>query len=320
MNRREFVAATAVATVAAGLTSPAAGSPAATAADAHSLTRKQRKPRYCLNMSTIRGQGLTLPEQVRISAEAGYDAIEPWMRDLYQFVEQGGRLSDLKKQLDDAGLTVESAIGFAQWIVDDPAARQAGLEEARRDMDLLRQIGGKRIAAPPIGAQSAAGPPLPTIAERYRDLLEVGRQQGVVPQLELWGFSKTLSRLSELAYVAVGAEHPDACVLPDFYHIYKGGSEFAGLGMLAATRMHVFHINDYPADPPRDAIQDAHRVFPGDGVCPLEETIAMLLRGGFEGFFSLELFNPEYWKRDALEVAREGLAKSKAVVEAALAR
>src|SRR5690606_15776359 len=146
MNRREFVAATAVATVAAGLTSPAAGSPAATAADAHSLTRKQRKPRYCLNMSTIRGQGLTLPEQVRISAEAGYDAIEPWMRDLYQFVEQGGRLSDLKKQLDDAGLTVESAIGFAQWIVDDPAARQAGLEEARRDMDLLRQIGGKRIA------------------------------------------------------------------------------------------------------------------------------------------------------------------------------
>src|SRR5690606_23706373 len=133
-----------------------------------------------------------------------YDAIEPWMRDLYQFVEQGGDLGDLKKQLDDAGLTVESAIGFAQWIVDDPAARKAGLEEARRDMDLLRQIGGKRIAAPPIGAQNSEGPPLQTIAERYRDLLEVGRQQGMVPQLELWGFSKTLSRLSELAYVAVG--------------------------------------------------------------------------------------------------------------------
>lgn len=321
MNRREFVAATAVATVAAGLTSTAAESPAtADSADASSLTRKQRKPRYCLNTSTIRGQGLSLPEQVRVTAEAGYDAIEPWMRDLHQYVEQGGSLSDLKKQLDDAGLTVESAIGFAQWIVDDSAARQAGLEEARRDMDLLRRIGGKRIAAPPIGAQNAAGPPLQTIAERYRDLLEVGREQGVVPQLELWGFSKTLSRLSELAFVAVGAEHPDACVLPDFYHIYKGGSEFAGLGMIAATRMHVFHINDYPANPPRETIQDAHRVFPGDGVCPLAETIAMLLRGSFEGCFSLELFNPEYWKRDALEVAREGLAKSQAVVAAALTR
>jgi len=319
MNRREFVAATAVATVAAGLTSPVAGSPAASA-DASSLTRKQRKPRYCLNMSTIRGQGLSLPEQVRVSAEAGYDAIEPWIGDLKKYVEQGGDLGELKKQLDDAGLTVESAIGFAQWIVDDPAARQAGLEEARRDMELLRQIGGKRIAAPPVGAQNSEGPPLQTIGERYRDLLEVGRRQGVVPQLELWGFSKTLSRLSELAFVVVAAEHPDACVLPDFYHIYKGGSDFAGLGMIEATRMHVFHINDYPADPPRESIQDAHRVFPGDGVCPLEETIAMLLRGGFEGFFSLELFNPEYWKRDALEVAREGLAKSKAVVEAALAR
>ena len=82
--------------------------------------------------------------------------------------------------------------------------------------------------------------------------------------------------------------------------------------------MHVFHINDYPADPPRASIQDAHRVFPGDGVCPLEEIIAMLLSGGFQGFFSLELFNPEYWKRDALEVAVKGLAKSKAVVEAAV--
>jgi 2-keto-myo-inositol isomerase len=319
MNRREFVTATAVATVAAGLTLPAAGSPAADT-DTDSLTRKQRKPRYCFNTSTIRGQQLSLPEQIRITAEAGYDAIEPWMRDLHQFVEQGGKLEDLKKQLDDAGLTVESAIGFAQWIVDDPAARRAGLEEARRDMDVLRRIGGKRIAAPPIGAQNAAGPPLPTIAERYRDLLEVGHRQGVVPQLELWGFSKTLSRLSELAFVAVGAEHPDACVLPDFYHIYKGGSDFAGLGMIAATRMHVFHINDYPANPPRETIQDAHRVFPGDGVCPLAETIAMLLRGGFEGYFSLELFNPEYWKRDALEVAREGLAKSKAIVEAALTK
>ncbi len=279
----------------------------------------QKPIRFCLNTSTLRGQKLSVPDQIQVCAEAGYDAIEPWMRDLYQFVDEGGSLGDLRKQLEDANLTVESAIGFAKWIVDDQAERKAGLEEARRDMDLLTQIGGKRIAAPPVGAHTQAGPALEVIAGRYRDLLVLGAETGITPQLELWGFSKTLSRLGELAYVATAAEHSDACVLPDFYHIYKGGSRFEGLGMIEASRMHVFHMNDYPSDPPRETIQDANRVFPGDGVCPLPEIIANLIRSGFAGVFSLELFNPEYWQRDALEVAKEGLDKSRAVVKQAQA-
>lgn len=279
----------------------------------------QKPIRFCLNTSTLRGQKLSVPDQIKVCAEAGYDAIEPWMRDLYQFVDEGGKLGDLRKQLEDANLTVESAIGFAKWIVDDQAERKAGLEEARRDMDLLTQIGGKRIAAPPIGAHTQAGPALEVIAARYRDLLVLGAELGITPQLELWGFSKTLSRLGELAYVATAAEHSDACVLPDFYHIYKGGSRFEGLGMIEASRMHVFHMNDYPSDPPRETIQDANRVFPGDGVCPLPEIIANLIRSGFAGVFSLELFNPEYWQRDAFEVAKEGLEKSRAVVQQAQA-
>ncbi|MEM6364780.1 MAG: sugar phosphate isomerase/epimerase, partial [Planctomycetota bacterium] len=57
---------------------------------------------------------------------------------------------------------------------------------------------------------------------------------------------------------------------------------------------------------------------PGDGVCPLVDTIAMLLRHGFRGTFSLELFNPGYWKQPALDVAQQGHMKSQAVVDAAL--
>ena len=37
------------------------------------------------------------------------------------------------------------------------------------------------------------------IAERYRSLLELGDGIGVVPQVEVWGASKTLSRLGEAA-------------------------------------------------------------------------------------------------------------------------
>ena len=42
----------------------------------------------------------------------------------------------------------DSVIGFFDWIVDDDVRRHLALEEARRNMEMVHQIGGKRIAAP----------------------------------------------------------------------------------------------------------------------------------------------------------------------------
>jgi sugar phosphate isomerase/epimerase len=151
-------------------------------------------------------------------------------------------------------------------------------------------------------------------AERYRALLEVGRQQGIVPQVEVWGFSKMLSRLGEALFVAVESGHPDACLLPDVYHIFKGGSDFAGLGLLGPRAVHVFHLNDYPAQPPRETITDADRVYPGDGIAPLDRILGTLRDVGCRCALSLELFHPGYWKQDAALVARTGLEKMRAAV------
>ena len=139
----------------------------------------------------------------------------------------------------------------------------------------------------------------------------------VVPQAELWGHSKTLTKLSEATMVAVETGHPKACILPDVYHLHKGGSDFHGVKLLGGATMFNFHMNDYPAVPPRQQITDAHRIYPGDGVAPLTELIRDLLHIGFKGILSLELFNREYWKQDAMLVARTGLEKMKAVVAAA---
>jgi 2-keto-myo-inositol isomerase len=68
-------------------------------------------------------------------------------------------------------------------------------------------------------------------------------------------------------------------------------------------------MNDYPATPPRQTISDKDRVNPGDGIAPLADIIRTLRAIDFNGYLSIELFNPDYWKRDALEVAREALRK-----------
>ena len=292
---------------------------ASAAADPNS-SRSEKEPfGYCLNLSTIRGQKLPLVEEIEVAAKAGYQAIEPWMNKIDGYVKEGGSLRDLGKRIADLGLSVESAIGFAEWIVDDEARRARGMEQAKRDMATLREIGGKRIAAPPAGATDRSDLDLFRAAERYAALVDLGEKMGVIPQVEVWGFSKCLSRLGETTFVAIESGRAKACILPDVYHIFKGGSDFAGLGLLSGSAVHVFHVNDYPAEPKRETMTDAHRVYPGDGVAPLNQIFRTIRDNGFRGYLSLELFNPDYWQQDALQVARTGLQKTREAVSRAFA-
>lgn len=282
------------------------------------MTNPTEPFRYCLNTSTIRKQSLPLTYLVEIAAEAGYDAIEPWIDEIDKYVADGGSLSDLKKRIEDHGMTVEAAIGFFNWVTEDEAERAKGFDEARRNMELLAAIGGKRLAAPAFGATDRTDVNLLQAAERYRELLVMGEEYNVIPQVEVWGFSKTLRRLGEAALVAIESGHPQACILADSYHLYKGGSDPAGLRLLNANALRLFHINDYPDIPPA-TIQDSDRVYPGDGIAPLGEILRALRDIGFSGALSLELFNDTYYRQDPKEVAKTGLEKTRAVVQSALA-
>ncbi|MGQ9761246.1 MAG: sugar phosphate isomerase/epimerase family protein [Thermogutta sp.] len=273
--------------------------------------------RFCLNTATIRAKKLSLVEEIELAAKVGYDGIEPWTREIEEYVSSGGSLSELRKRLDDRGISVESAIGFPSWIVDDESQRSKGLEQMKREMDWIAQLGGTRIAAPPAGAHNPPLIDLRRVAERYAQLLDLGKAMGVIPQLEIWGSSANLSRLSEAAYVLVECGHPQACALFDVFHIYRGGSSPEGLRVFNGHALHVFHMNDYPAEPPREKIRDSDRVFPGDGVAPLSTIIRILSEIGFRGALSLELFNPEYGKMAAEEIAQIGLRKMKQAVAAA---
>ncbi len=270
--------------------------------------------RFGLNTSTIRGQDLSVEQEVDVAGRAGYDGLEPWLGKLNAFVEEGGSLKDLRKRIDDHGLTIESAIGFASWIVNDEAKRKKGLEQAKRDMDLIAQLGGRRIAAPPAGVSADETVTLDDAAERYRALLEISDEIGVTPQIEMWGGNRTIGTVSKAIYVAVRAGHPKACFLGDVYHTYKGDSSFDGLRMLGGNALQVYHFNDYPANPPREKIGDADRVHVGDGIAPIREILEIFLSVGATPVLSLELFNREYWKQDANDVAKVGLEKMKAAV------
>ena len=44
-------------------------------------------------------------------------------------------------------------------------------------------------------------------------------------------------------------------------------------GGLPHYSMEIFHINDYPGEPSREEIADKDRVYPGDGVAPMNQIL-----------------------------------------------
>lgn len=265
--------------------------------------------RFSLNTSTISGQKLGIEKYIDIAARAGYDSIEPWIGDLNAYVSNGGSLRTLKKLLDDSKITAVNAIGFAPWMTDDDTQRKEGFKQMRGEMEMLAELGCPRIAAPSAGVKTT--PDLYKVGERYRELLDLGRQTGVRPLLEIWGAS-VFSHIGQAMMAIAVSNDPDARILADVYHLFRGDSGFESLKMLDGNVIEVFHMNDYPGDLAREKMEDKDRIYPGDGIAPLKQIVADLKEMEGTKILSLELFNREYWKQDPLQVAKTGLEKMKA--------
>lgn len=277
-------------------------------------SKNQAPFRISLNVSTIRTYRLPVEQQIDVCSAAGFDGIELWMSDIQDYKNRGGSLNTLAAKLKDHRLILENVIGFAQWAADDPNKRDEGVLQMQHEMDITATLGGKYIAAPVMGIDSLEREHLDDYAQRYLRIIEAGKPPGVTPLLELWG-PGVLCKLADAAHIALATGHPDARLLLDFYHLYRGGNSFDSLELINLAHLPVFHMNDYPLAPPREQLNDRDRVYPGDGICPFDTLIPLLYRGGFRGAFSVELFNEEYGRNNTVEqVLATTLEKTKKII------
>ena len=181
---------------------------------------------------------------------------------------------------------------------------------------MLAQLGCKRMAATGMGTTDADVPALDVIAERYSAILDMGEPFGIVPQIEMWGFQKNLQDVAEVLYIAMKSGHASARVLLDVFHLYRGNTSLDTLSLMDPNAVEMFHMNDYPAGFPYQTITDADRIYPGDGIAPIKQTLGILLQNRKTPLvLSTELFNKGYYRQDALTVAKPSLANMKAIVE-----
>jgi len=97
---------------------------------------------YCLNTSTIRGQGLSIVEEVTLAAKAGYCAIEPWINELDRYVTNGGNLRDLRATGFRGVLSLE-LFNPTYWKQDALAVARTGLDKMRAAVRASLEPAGK---------------------------------------------------------------------------------------------------------------------------------------------------------------------------------
>lgn len=282
--------------------------------------KKKLPIRISLNTSTLLHYKLDVDVQIDMVADAGFDGVELWIRDIKAYLEKGGTSEQLKRKLEDRGLILENIIGFSKWCSDDSEERKKALDQLREEMIIIAGMGGKFIAAPVQGLKSLDSTKFDEYSERYDAILMLGDETGVTPILELWGMG-ALNKVADCARIVIATGHPKATMLLDFYHVYRGGNDWDTVDILNGKKLPVIHINDYPSSPSYELLKDSDRVLPGEGVCPFNVVIPKLYEAGFRGGFSVELFNKEYWATmDAETMLKNSYEKTYEVVESVLAK
>jgi sugar phosphate isomerase/epimerase len=265
--------------------------------------------RYCLNASTIR----TTPvlRQIEVTRQAGYEAIELWHDHLDEHLRAGGTLADVRKALDDNGIVAPTTIYLAGWFQPAGEEHVKALDEIRRRLEQSAAVGAKfAIAGPPPGkADRALG------ARHYAELLELGKSFGVKPAFEYLGFVEDINTIDDAIDIIQRSGHPDATVVVDPFHCWRGGGPVASLSKLNGSQIAISHFNDSPAVPAASVQEDSDRVMPGDGVVDLKFYCDQLASTGYNGYLSLELFREDLWAKDPLEVAKLGIEKMRPFVE-----
>jgi sugar phosphate isomerase/epimerase len=128
--------------------------------------------------------------------------------------------------------------------------------------------------------------------------------------------STFIATLTTLLTLTREAAHPNMHPMLDCYHFWSGNNKLEDLDLLKPGEIAHVHFQDV-ADMPRELLDNATRVIPGDGVTPLVKILRKLAEKGYAGQLSVELFGPKFQQADPYELATEIRRKAERVMREA---
>ena len=245
-----------------------------------------------------------LETDVAVTAGAGFKALELWATKIDRFLDAHpvSELVALFEENKVAPMSINS-IEFIAFRGDE-----YGLIRSRcRDLCQIAQA----IDCPSVVVVPSPTPTRETswvdIVEEYVtvlcDLDDIASQYSVKLAFEPLGFGWCSVRTPRGAWEIVQKTGRDNVGLViDAAHFYGSGGLLSEIDQLDPARIFAFHLDDLE-DVPKEDITDARRLLPGLGVVPLDEICTRLKGIGYDGACSVELFRPEYWEWDPVQLA-----------------
>lgn len=256
-------------------------------------------------------------EFISVCAHAGINAVElrvPLLKETLYHMSY----KDLVKRLKQYGVSV-----LAINSIDDfSMVPEENLDLLQRECEFVGRL-CEMMECPLVMAPAArwfGSPPsreeVITISqERLRYVAEIFKPFGVQIGFEPICFPEFTVRDLELSQTIIeqsGAE--GVGIVPDIYNLFRGGIQPEELTTLKYP-IALMHINDAEDRPLEELHVMYNRVFPGEGVADAKTWVQTLLQNGYQGYFSLEIFQKEIWEMTPKDAALLGYNKLQTFAE-----
>jgi 2-keto-myo-inositol isomerase len=269
---------------------------------------------------------MTLAIHQNTSARAGYQkSLEGWARAGIKYVELTPGLIDdfvktdslaaARRVLADNGLTAVSC-NCGQGVWEPNPERAAALENVRKRCEMLATLGLKQTYATTTTTGKFTLDDYKAGAANMREVGEIAKQFNLTVMAEAVRTSTFIATLPTLLKLTREAAHPNMRPMLDCYHFWSGNNKLEDLDLIHPGEIAHVHFNDVQ-DLPRELLDNATRVIPGDGVTPMTKILRKLGEKEYAGPLSVELFGPKFQQADPYELATEIRRKGEAVMRQA---
>ncbi len=248
--------------------------------------------------------GGTLEAKLAAAARAGFRSIEIFENDLTFF---SGRPKDVRSMAANLGLEIIAFQPMRDFEGMPEPQRSRNFERARRKFDLMEELGTSLLCVCSNVAENAIGDPARS-ADDLGALADIAAQRGFRVGYEALAWGKYVHDWMQAHDLVKRANRPNLGVVLDSYHICARKNPLAPLADISPDQIALVQVADAPA-----IVMDLmslsrhHRCFPGQGDFPITEYLDAIMRTGYRGPISLEIFNDQFRGAPATTIARDGM-------------
>ncbi|HET7559615.1 MAG TPA: sugar phosphate isomerase/epimerase [Limnochordia bacterium] len=247
-----------------------------------------------INSVSTRGE---FEETLGAYAAAGFKNVEFALGQVKAYLGAGHTRRDVVRLLEGHGLRCIGGFETGVRCFGSEAEIEANHALLAANAELIAELGGAVMVVGTDGPQPNSGvaDPMGVIAGAMAQLADRIAATGVTLCIE-FNWSPIVKSLRTAVEIARRSGRERVGVLFDPAHYHCTPSKFEQINAASVPYIRHVHIDDMRDKPGEMSDCNADRVLPGEGCLDLGRLIAALERYGYDGYFSIELFNQELWQ------------------------